>query len=127
MPAIQLLCDESSDIRQSSQQGHLQIALSREAFQNGGEPKSNAVASGHGAEIAECQQDYIAVAESSPNAQGTMAIVLCLLFALWLFNEPRPLVRWQPTGLRRPVRQIEDRDHTEHDRRNAFQDEQPSP
>src|ERR1700674_1201696 len=34
MPAIPLLGDESSDVRQSRQQRHLQVALSREAFED---------------------------------------------------------------------------------------------
>src|SRR4029077_19579947 len=78
MPAIQLLGDESSDIWQSGQQRNLQVALSREAFQNGGEPESDAVTSGHGTEIAQCQQDYIPVAQSSPNTQRMMTIILGL-------------------------------------------------
>ncbi len=71
-------------------------------------------------------QDYIPVAQRSQNTKG-VSTVLDLLFTLQLFGDPGPLVRGQPASLRWPVSQIEDRDHTHHDRRDPLQDEQPSP
>ena len=81
MPSIHLLCDESGYIRQGCEKRHSQIALSGDAFQNCGQPKSNPITPCHRAEVAERQQNYIAIAQGFPNAKGTTA-VLGLLLAL---------------------------------------------
>ena len=49
--------------------------------------------------------------------------LFCLSLAIQLRSQPRALIVGQPLRLMRPVRQIEDRDQAEDDRRHSFDNE----
>ena len=126
MPAIELLRDERRHIRQGGEQRNLKIASAREAFKNCWQPEGDAVAPGHRAEVTQRQQNYIAMAQSFPNAVG-MNTLLGFLFALQYAGDPGSLIGWKPSGLFGPVRQLENGDDSEQHRRNPLDNEQPSP
>src|ERR1700730_16697793 len=56
-----------------------------------------------------------------------MDLLLGLLFFAQLFRDPLALVGGQPFRLAGPVGEVEDGNDAKYDRRNSFQDEQPSP
>src|SRR5258706_13903493 len=124
MPAIELLRDERRHIRQRGEQRNLKIASAREAFKNCWQPEGDAVAPGHRAEVTQRQQNYIAMAQSFPNAVG-MNTLLGFLFALQYAGDPGSLIGGKPSGLFGPGRQIKKGDHSQKNRRNSPDNEKP--
>src|SRR5580704_10065060 len=126
MPPIQLLHQKSCKVWQRSKQGHPDVTLPRKALQNARQPKRDPVTSGGRAEIAQRQQNDIALGECLPNGVRTN-LLLRKFFLLQLLVNPIALIRPKPFGGSRPIRQIKSRNHAEHHRGNSFQYEQPSP
>src|SRR5438552_3154580 len=56
-----------------------------------------------------------------------MNAFLSLFLLTQLLRNPGSFILRQPTSLFRPIREIENRNHSEQDGRNPFDDEQPSP
>src|SRR5215470_7792949 len=119
VPAINLLGDEGSDVRQCGQKSNFQIALAGEALKNSGQPEGDAIAARHGAEIAKSKQDDITMAQRLPDAVRALT-VLGFLLLLQVRSNPGFFVFWQPAGLFGPIGEIPDRDDPEQNSRNTL-------
>src|SRR5215475_4314746 len=95
-------------------------------FKNGRQPERNTVASGHGAEIANRQQNYIVVTKGLPNTVGMNAI-FSLLFVLQFGVDPGPLVGRKPSSPFRPVSEIKNGKDPKQHSGDSLDDEQPAP
>src|SRR5580693_8267376 len=126
MPPIQLLHQKSCKVWQRSKQGHPDVTLPRKSLQNARKPKRDPVTSCGRTEIAQRQQNDIALGECLPNGVRTN-FPLRKFFLLQLPINPIALIRPEPFRGSRPIRQIKNRNHAKHHCGNSFQDEQPSP
>src|ERR1700674_5187962 len=126
MPSVQLLAEKSGQVRQGGKQRHFHVALSGQALQHGGKPKCDSVVSSHGKEIAEGEQNNVAVTQSLPNAVGAN-VLFRLFLPLKLRDDPLAFFGGEPIRLPWPVRQVNQSDQTQEDRWDSFKDEEPPP